>query len=45
MTTTRTRLTIKHAMTASAYAYVQAREVWKAYFRGLRDEWRNSVHG
>jgi hypothetical protein len=36
--TTRPRL--KHAMTATAFSFIQARNAWKAYFKGLVAERR-----
>jgi hypothetical protein len=35
VTTTVKRPTLKHALTASAFAWVQLRNVWRDYFRSL----------
>jgi hypothetical protein len=37
---TSTRPKLKHAMTATAFAWVQARNVWRAYFKALLAERR-----
>lgn len=39
--TTRPRL--KHAMTATAFAWIQARNAWREYFRGLMAERREQT--
>jgi len=36
-----TRPRLKHALTATAFAYVQARNAWRSYFRGLATERRD----
>jgi hypothetical protein len=36
---------LKHALTATAFAWIQARNAWRAYFRGLSDEHRRQRGG